>query len=362
MKKNLKVMLLSAALLGSPNARADGIGDIVTGVLGGLTSGGGLMSVISLIPGLNMLAGIGPVMDLLKNIPGFDTLLSSIPGLGPLLNLITGMQGGANMGPLTDQINQLQKWMSTAQTLRKSAENLLRPTNYNDFASGVSSLLQAAGVQKVITPAQFKSDPQGAAKAAIDALSDQQRNILSKLNKAASLGEADAIRAQADGVQQLKARAQRSADNAETMQKTTGLVSETQDRAQDAITYSDRTARAIKDAKKVEDSTRLLGSAMLENLRVSATNSAALTAARANNMTVEVAQAETLGQMLSEMQQQRLEKAAAIQNALEQQRTQSAHAADRLGTLTKNLTDGMDRSLSASSLKGVDLLGGSTTP
>lgn len=102
----------------------------------------------------------------------------------------------------------------------------------------------------------------------------------------------------------------------------------------------------------------MVGSASLESLRVSALNSAALTAALANQTKIQVAQAETLGQMLEEMQRSRLDKANAIARMMEAQRQQARREAQRLRNYSRNLTDGMGSAVSGASLRGVDLLGG----
>ena len=359
MKHRFKVMVLSSCLLFSAPAKADGVGD-VTALLGNLLGGGSVGSAITaLIPGIGpILAGLGPIMGLIDSIPGLSGLLSGIPGLGPLLGLIGGLGGGASMTPLSKQIKQITSWISTAQQLKQTAANLLRPNNFNDFASGISGLLQQAGVKTVITPAQVKANPQDAAKTALNALSSHQQTILNRLNQAASFGERDAYRAQADALQQLKSRIQHSADNADTLNNTTDVMDQAQQSGQDSLLSTNATAQELLKAKKVEDSTRLLGSAMIEQVHLTATSMTATLAALANQTKVQVAQAETLGQLLNEVQQERLQKAAAITAVMERQRKEAEHQADRIQTLTKNLTDGMNSSMTGESLKGVDLLGG----
>ncbi|GBF04754.1 hypothetical protein DAERI_020351 [Deinococcus aerius] len=327
------------------------------GSLTDLLQSGGLMSLIGMIPGLNFLAGLGPLTDILKVIPGLDTLLGQIPGLSQLLDLI-GLGGGSNLGPLLGQIQQVQKWLTAARQIQDTAKNIIRPNNYTDFVASANSVMRLAGVNQVFSQGQYQQDPQGVARAAIDALTDQQREVLGRLRTVMTPAEAVAVREQAAGLQDLKARVQRNADNAEAQSNTQSLTKEAQDRALDALDYSQGAAQALKDNKKIEDISRMVGSASLESLRVSALNSAALTAALANQTKIQVAQAETLGQMLEEMQRSRLDKANAIARMMEAQRQQARREAQRLRNYSRNLTDGMGSAVSGASLRGVDLLGG----
>ncbi len=359
LRRPLTVMMAAAAVTAPSTAHAQDLSAILGSLLDitGLLSNGGLMGLVSMIPGLNFLAGIGPIMDIVKMIPGLDGLLSSIPGLGQILNLIGGLGGGGDLGPLNAQISQISKWINAAKQISDTASNLIRPNNYTDFASSANQILRAAGVNTTVTAAQMQGDPQATAKSVIDQLNQQQRNVMAELNAAMTPAENMAIREKASAIQDLKGRVQRSADNAEAQENTQKLTKETQDRALDALNYSTGAAKALKDNKKAEDIMKMVGSATLETLRVSALNSAALTAAIANQTKVQVNQAETLGQILETMQRERLEKANAIARMIEQERAAAQREADRLKSSSESLAKGISNTVSGDSLRGVDLLG-----
>ena len=366
--KTLNVMtmtaLLSAPLASEANAQDLGslLGGLsgIAGSLGGITSmlsSGGLMSMISMIPGLNFLAGVGPIMDIIGQIPGLSDLMGKIPGLSQILGLL-GMQS-SNLGPLNKQINNVGKWITSAQQLYGLVKNLTSANNFTDFASSANSIMQMAGINKTVQPSAFKNNPQAAAQEVINSLTDQQRAVLSKLNRISNPAEYTAAKAHADSLQILKGNAQRSADNATALQGTQELVKQSSDRAQDSLNYTQETAQALKDTKKTEDLLKLVGSAELENLRVAALNSAALTSALANQTKIQVAQAETLSQMLASMERDRMDKANAIQASLQAQRDANKRAADQAAKYGTNLVNGMNSAITGASLKGVDLMGGS---
>lgn len=358
LRKPLAVMLAVTAVSAPSTAHAQDIGAIL-GSLGNITSllqSGGLMSMISMIPGLNFLAGLGPIMDVVRMIPGLDGLLGSIPGLNQILGLI-GMGGGGNLGPLSAQITQIAKWIDTAKQIHQASKDIIRPTNFVDFASSANQILRAAGVNMTVTAAQVQTDPQNVAQQVIRKLDGQQASVMRELATAMTPAENMAIREKATAIQDLKGRVQRNADNAEAQTNTQKLTKETQTRAVDALNYSTDAAKALKENKKAEDIMKMVGSATLETLRVSALNSAALTAAIANQTKIQVNQAETLGQMLEEMQRERLEKANAIARMMEEERATAKREAERLQANSRNLTQGISNSVSGDSLRGVDLLG-----
>ncbi|GAA5533901.1 hypothetical protein [Deinococcus aluminii] len=359
LRKPALITLVACTLAAPSTAHAQDLGSIL-GSLGNITQllqSGGIMSMISMIPGLNFLAGVGPIMDIVKMIPGLDGLLGSIPGLNEILGLL-GMSGGGNLGPLSAQINQIAKWITAAKQIHDTAKNIIRPTNFTDFVSSTNQIMRLAGLNKTFTAAQYQSDPQGVAQTALSQLDVRQSQIMADLARAMTPVEANAIREKAAALQDLKGRVQRNADNAEAQNNTQKLTKETQERAMDALNYSTDAAKALKDNKKAEDIMKMVGSAALENLRVSALNSAALTAAIANQTKIQVTQAETLGQMLEEMQRARLDKANAIARQLEDDRLAAKREADRLTQYSKNLNTGISNSMSGSSLRGVNLLGG----
>ncbi|KQR25606.1 hypothetical protein [Deinococcus sp. Leaf326] len=331
----------AAVSLAAPPAQADGIGDLLgplQGILGALGQGN-LLSMVSMIPGLNFLAGLGPIMDVVNMIPGLSGLLNSIPGVGPLLGLLGMGGGGANLGPLTSQVQDVLKWVKTAKGLYDATSNMFTSGNYSDMASGVNSLMQMAKTNHYVTGAQMKSDPQAAANQAINALTEQQRSILKGIGSAQTDAEATALRNLGTTLEASKAQVQRSADNADVISRNNGLTKETQDRVTDSISFSGQTAQAISEAKKIEDITKLASAAQLQSLKVQALNSAALTAGLANMTKVQVAQSETLGQILSELQSERISKAQAIMAMIsemrvagEAQKQQAAQYAGQVGT------------------------------
>lgn len=331
----------AAASLVAPPAQAEGIGDLLgplNGILGMLGQGN-LLSMVSMIPGLNFLAGLGPIMDMVNMIPGLSGILNSIPGVSQLLGLLGMAGGGGNLGPLSGQIQDVIKWIKTAKGLFDATNNMFTSGNYSDMASSVNSLMQMAKTNHYVTGAQMKTDPQATANQAIAALTDQQRNILRGIGQAKTDAETTALRNLGVTLEASKAQVQRSADNADVITRNNGLTKETQDRVTDSINFSGQTAQAIKDAKKIEDITKLSSAAQLESLRVQALNSAALTAGLANMTKVQVAQSETLGQILSELQSERISKAQAIMAMIsemrvagEAQKQQAAKYAGQVGT------------------------------
>jgi len=348
-------IILTASLAATVpgTAQAQDLGSL-TGLLNMLP--GGVGGLISMIPGLNFLAGLGPIMDIVKMIPGLDGLLSSIPGLGQILGLL-GM-GGTNLGPLNQQIGQIGKWISAAKNIYDTAKNVMRPTNYTDFASSANMILRTAGIDKTFTAAAYQRDPQAVAKEAISDLTQQQRNVMAELRRAMTPQENMAIREKGAALQDLKGRIQRNADSAEAQANTQKLTKESQDRALDALTYSTAAAQALKDNKKAENIMKMVGSATLENLRINALNSAALTAAIANQTKIQASQAETLGQMLEAVQRERLDKANAIASQLQANREAARAQAQRMSQYSQSLTRGINNSVSGKSLRNVDLMGG----
>ena len=346
--------LVTFGLLSCTSAQAEGID--LSGLLGGLgniaglLSQGGIMSMISMIPGLNFLAGLGPIMDIVKMIPGVDGLLNSIPGLSQILGLL-GM-GGGNLGPLNSQIQNISKVMTTVQALYGNVKQILQPQNYNDYTNGLNSLLTMAGSEKRITVADFKKGPRGAAQTVINRLADQQRDVVKQIAHAKTRAEITALKAQSDLIAASAANAQRIGDNVSALQDTQGLAEKTAKNVSDTLSYSTDAARALKDNKKIEDIAKISGSATLELLRMTAMDSATMTTALANQLKVQVNQAETLGQMLTMMQQERMEKAAAISNALkdeqarfESQQESETKKAEQVGDSFDNFFQGKARPL-----------------
>jgi len=101
LRRPLIVMMAAAAVTAPSTAHAQDLSAILGSLVNitGLLTNGGLMGLVSMIPGLNFLAGIGPIMDIVKMIPGLGGLLSSIPGLDQILNLIGGVGGGGGPRP-----------------------------------------------------------------------------------------------------------------------------------------------------------------------------------------------------------------------------------------------------------------------
>ena len=146
---------------------------------------------------------------------------------------------------------------------------------------------------------------------------DTQGSALFQIYQAfATPAETQALRAQAQIMQESYARIQRTADNASALQDAQKIAEKSNERVQDTLNYTTDAAKALKDNKKTEDIQKIVGSATLELLRMQAADTTKITAILANQMKVQVNQAEALGEMVSIMQSERMEKAQAIVETL----------------------------------------------
>lgn len=328
MRHNKKVMILAVSIgLSSGSAQAQDLGQLLGGLQGimgglngimGMLGQGSIMGLVSMIPGLNFLAGVGPILDIVKMIPGMDSLLSSIPGLNQVLGLL-GMAGGGNLGPLTSQINNVGKWISSVRNMYENVKGIIMPQDFANMTTSINSLLQMSGSNRRLSENDFKNNPAGAAQVATAALKSQQQQILAKITKSGSDAETAALRIQAQLLQDSFARTQRTANNATALKDAQKIAENSAKNVEDTLNYTTSAAQALKDNKKVEDINKIVGSATLEMLRLQAADASKITALLANQMKVQVSQAEALGEIVNAIQTDRMEKAQAISNALQEQ-------------------------------------------
>lgn len=319
LKQKATILAVSAAL-SSGSAQAQDISQLIGGLDGimGMLGQGSIMGMISMIPGLNFLAGVGPIMDIVKMIPGVDSLLSSIPGLNQVLGLL-GMAGGGNLGPLNSQISNVGKWITSVRNMYENVKGIIKPQDFGNMATNLNSLLQMAGSSRKLNANDFKNNPEAAAEAVISALKDQQSQVLAKIPESGSDAETAALRIQAQLLEKSQNRAQRTANNATAMKDAQKIAQDSAKNVEDALNYTTSAAQALKDNKKVEDINKIVGSATLELLRLQAADSSKITALLANQMKVQVAQAEALSEIVDAIQTERMEKAQAVSNALKEQ-------------------------------------------
>ena len=128
-----------------------------------------------------------------------------------------------------------------------------------------------------------------------------------------------------------------------------------QQQAAHTTEFRKETAAATKSAKKAEDIMKLNTAVQLEQLQMSAVNSAALTAALANQTSVEVTQAELLGNILQEIQRDRLGKAEAIMRMTENKRDEIDEKSQALRNYSRNLADGIAKTTSVENIRSIDM-------
>ncbi|ADY27617.1 hypothetical protein Deipr_2500 (plasmid) [Deinococcus proteolyticus MRP] len=327
------------------------------GLLGGLLGGGGLTGIVSMIPGMQWLAAAGPMMGAIMDLPVIGNLLGSIPGVSQLLGFLGMGTPSANLGPLVKQINDTGKFTQAVQNIVQTSAGVASTEQYKNMAGDTNHLMKMVGSNQKFTSEQVKNNPKAVAQAAEAALTNRQRENWQKAKQSGSPMAHIAAKEANNILDQMKLNAQRNASNAAALQAVKKTATEANKVAAETTAFRQETASAVKNARKTEDLLKLSTATQLEQLRVAALNSAALTSALANQTAVEVAQAETLNSILQEIQTNRLGKAEIIMNQIEAKNRVTQENLQKSQQYTENLAEGVKNNMDGSSIKGIDLMG-----
>lgn len=327
------------------------------GMLGSLLGGGGLTGMLSMIPGAGWIAGAIPMLGSLMN-GSIGGILGNIPGVSQLMSMLGLGGSAANLGPLTKQMNDTGKYTQALNRVVKTSENVVSTEKLQNFSGDLNTLARMTGSSVKFTSAQVQANPKAAAKQMVDLLSQKQAANIAKMRAQHTPEAIIGQKAANDVLEQMKLNARRNGENALALQDVKKTSTEVAERAAENVQFRQDASKAVYQAKKTEDVLKLSSAIQLEQMRMTALNSAALTSALANQTAVEVSQAEALNGILTEIQSERLAKANKLMEAIDQQERQQREEAEQISRYTNNISEGMNRTMNGSSLKGVDMMKG----